>query len=75
MSDFVQVGREPPIATVLLDRPQQLNALSEELMAELVSALQELDADTDIHCIVVGGHPAESDLARLGQSTCCAEAG
>ena len=33
-----------PIATVLLNRPKQLNALSDELMGALVDALRELDA-------------------------------
>src|SRR3954454_19430904 len=31
------IEREEPIAVVLLNRPQQLNALSDELMTELVS--------------------------------------
>jgi enoyl-CoA hydratase/carnithine racemase len=30
---------------VLLNRPEQLNALSDELMAELVGTLEELDQD------------------------------
>ena len=55
MPEFTRLEREPPIATVLLDRPQQLNALSSELMAEVVAALQELDADPDVRCIVLGG--------------------
>ena len=38
-----------------LNRPERLNALSTELMAELVAALRELDADPAIRCIVVGG--------------------
>ena len=34
-----------PIAVVLLNRPEQLNALSDELMEELVATLIELDRD------------------------------
>ena len=41
---------------MLLNRPQQLNALSDELMDELVTALQGLDADDAVRCIVLGGN-------------------
>ena len=41
----VVVEREEPIAVVRLNRPEQLNALSEELMGELVDALEALDRD------------------------------
>jgi enoyl-CoA hydratase/carnithine racemase len=41
MSDAnVLVTRTPPIATVTFNRPKVLNALSPELIAELVAALQ-----------------------------------
>jgi enoyl-CoA hydratase len=51
----VLIEREQPIAVVRLNRPEQLNALSTELMRELVGALENLDADEAIHCIVVAG--------------------
>ena len=51
----IKVIREAPIATVQLDRPEVLNALSEELMDELVAALEQLDDDTDIRCIILTG--------------------
>ena len=49
------VTREAPIATVQLNRPEALNALSEELMDELVVALEALDNESDIRCIVLTG--------------------
>ena len=52
----VIVTREEPIAVVQLNRPDVLNALSEELMGELVTALEELDADPAIRCIVLTGN-------------------
>ena len=51
----VTVTREAPIAVVQLNRPEVLNALSEELMDELVRSLEELDDDAEIRCIVVTG--------------------
>src|SRR5258708_33593457 len=52
----VNVIREAPIATVQLDRPEVLNALSEELMDELVAALESLDGEADIRAIVLTGN-------------------
>ncbi|MDQ6859194.1 MAG: enoyl-CoA hydratase-related protein [Chloroflexota bacterium] len=51
----IKITREAPIATVQLDRPEVLNALSEELMDELVSSLETLDGEGDIRCIVLTG--------------------
>jgi enoyl-CoA hydratase len=70
---LVRVEREEPIAVVLLDRPQQLNALSDELMDELVSALRELDDDQAIRCIVLGGSErafaAGADIGELATAS------
>jgi len=52
---LIKIVREAPIATVQLDRPEVLNALSEELMDELVAALEALDDDAEIRCIVLTG--------------------
>ena len=58
---------------MLLNRPQQLNALSDELMAELVSELQRLDRDDAIRCIVLGGSErafaAGADIGELARSS------
>jgi enoyl-CoA hydratase len=51
----VKVMRDAPIAVVQLDRPEVLNALSEELMDELTSSLETLDGEPEIRCIVLTG--------------------
>jgi enoyl-CoA hydratase len=70
---LVLVEREEPIAVVLLNRPGQLNALSDELMDELVSELQRLDRDDAIRCIVLGGSErafaAGADIAELAATS------
>ena len=70
---LVVVERDDPIAVVLLNRPQQLNALSDELMDELVTQLQALDVDESIRCIVLGGSErafaAGADIGELAQSS------
>jgi enoyl-CoA hydratase len=54
-----------------MNRPAQLNALSDELMDALVSALQELDADPAVRAIVLGGgeraFAAGADIAQLAR--------
>jgi enoyl-CoA hydratase len=70
---LVLVERDEPIAVVLLNRPDALNALSDELMDELVTTLVELDRDGDIRCIVLGGSEkvfaAGADIAELARSS------
>jgi enoyl-CoA hydratase len=71
--DLVLVDRNDQIATVVLNRPQQLNALSDELMGALVDELDELDRDDAVCCIVLGGSDrafaAGADIAQLAQAT------
>jgi enoyl-CoA hydratase len=53
--ETITVERDARVATVTLDRPEALNALNSTLVAELVDALEELDADTGIGAIIVTG--------------------
>jgi enoyl-CoA hydratase len=43
------------VAVITLNRPKQLNALNDQLMDELGSALTGFDADTSIGCMVITG--------------------
>jgi len=58
---------------VLLNRPEALNALSDELMDALVAALQELDSDDEVRCLVLGGSErafaAGADIGELATAT------
>jgi enoyl-CoA hydratase len=70
---MVLIGREEPIAVVRLNRPEQRNALSNQLMNELVGALENLDADDAIRCIVLTGDEkafaAGADIKELSDET------
>ena len=70
---LVNVEREDTLAVVLLNRPKQLNALSDELMDELIAALTELDGDEAVRCIVLGGSErafaAGADIGELARSS------
>jgi enoyl-CoA hydratase len=67
------VERDGAVAVVLLNRPKQLNALSDELMEELVGRLVELDNDAAVRCIVLGGSErafaAGADIGQLAEAS------
>ena len=71
MPELVLVQRDDPIAVVLLNRPRQLNALSDELMDAVGSTLAEPDEDDAVRAIVLGGGEralaAGADVAQLAQ--------
>src|SRR5438105_276161 len=53
--EHVLVEVEPPIASITLNRPRILNALSPELIGELTEALTTLDADESVRAVVLTG--------------------
>ena len=66
MSAVLQASNEPVlvrndaggIATVTLNRPKQYNALSEELLTELQSALDSIERDSSVRVVVIAGNGA-----------------
>jgi enoyl-CoA hydratase len=52
---FILVERDGRVGIVTLNRPKELNALNNQLMSELSSALGEFDRDDEIRCIVITG--------------------
>ena len=73
MPELVLTGREGAVAVALLNRPEALNALSDELMEELVSKLQELDRNDGVRAIVLGGSErvfaAGADIGELARAS------
>jgi enoyl-CoA hydratase/carnithine racemase len=69
----VLIERDEPIAVVRLNRPEQLNALSNQLMSELVGALENLDDDDAVRCILLAGDDkafaSGADIAELSDGT------
>ncbi len=53
----ILVEIDAPIATLTLNRPKVLNALSPDLILELTTALSELDADGNVRAVVLTGGP------------------
>ena len=55
MNDLVLIEREKEIATVILNRPERMNALSKALWGRIGEVMLKLSADDDVRCIVIRG--------------------
>jgi enoyl-CoA hydratase len=67
-------GSVEGVALVTLDRAERLNALSAELMRQLLEALEALDRDPDCRCIVLAGagdraFAAGADITEMAEAT------
>ncbi|MDB5226593.1 MAG: crotonase/enoyl-CoA hydratase family protein [Bacteroidota bacterium] len=55
MEDLVLYRKEGRIARIILNRPEQLNAISEELPKQLSEKVAMANDDDEIHVIVLSG--------------------
>jgi enoyl-CoA hydratase/carnithine racemase len=51
----VRAERQGAVGIVTLDRPERRNALSPQVMEQLAAAVEQLDGDGEIRCIVIAG--------------------
>jgi enoyl-CoA hydratase len=69
----ILVEVEAPIATITLNRPKVLNALSPDLIREVNEALSELDGDQAVRAVVLTGGPkvfaAGADISDMADRT------
>ncbi len=69
----ILVSEEGPIALVQLNRPKVLNALNGALMTELADALEELDRNEAVRCMVLYGSDrafsAGADIDQMKSAT------
>ena len=65
--------KESGYAIVQFNRPQVLNALNMETMTELVAALEALDADDEVRCIILTGNEKAfavgADIKEMADAT------
>jgi enoyl-CoA hydratase len=71
---YIRVEREEPIAIATIDRAEKLNALNWALISELADALEALDRDDAIRCIVLTGagdraFAAGADIGEMSDKT------
>lgn len=74
MAHFLEVEpRGEGVWLVRLNRPEARNALSPELMEELATELERLDAEPEVRCIVIAGNDqvfaAGADIRALRERT------
>ena len=53
--DLILVARDGAVATVMLNRPDKLNALTKPMWQRLGEVMRELSADDSLRCIVLRG--------------------
>ena len=68
---YVRTERDGPVAWVLLDRPQVMNALSTELLEQLERSFDELDRDPSVRAVILAGASpvfcAGADIAEMAE--------
>jgi enoyl-CoA hydratase/carnithine racemase len=55
VAGLIRVEREGVIATITLNRPEKLNALTRSMWSDLGRAIETLSTDTQLRCIVMRG--------------------
>jgi enoyl-CoA hydratase/carnithine racemase len=55
MTDLILVERDGPIATVVLNRPEKLNAMTKPMWRRLGEVMNTLSADDELRCLVLRG--------------------
>ena len=53
--ETILIEKRSAVTLVTLNRPQALNALNSEVLAELIDAFSKYDADSSQHCLVLTG--------------------
>ncbi|MGZ6496996.1 MAG: enoyl-CoA hydratase-related protein, partial [Actinomycetota bacterium] len=70
--EFLTLGRDGPVATVMLNRPEKRNALSRALRAEIARVFGELAGDDSVSVVILTGAGsvfcAGFDLSEFDQS-------
>ncbi len=57
MDTFTQISLEKAdgIATITLNRPEKMNAFTRTMMAEIIAAMDDVDADDDVRAVIFTG--------------------
>jgi enoyl-CoA hydratase len=68
-SDLVQITHDGHVSTLVMNRPDKLNALSPEVLAALEAAIAEVDARSETRCVILTGagkaFVAGADIASM----------
>ena len=53
--DMIELTTDGAVATIKLDRPKALNALNSGMMGEMADALEKLEKNDAIGCVILTG--------------------
>jgi enoyl-CoA hydratase len=71
--EYILIRKEDGVGIVQFNRPQALNALNRELMAEAIAALESFDNDDEVGCLIVTGNErafaAGADIREMVRAT------
>ena len=71
--ETIAVDISDHIATIRLDRPDALNALSTELLSELSQALREIEGNDKVRCVIITGSEkafaAGADISEMADKS------
>jgi Enoyl-CoA hydratase/isomerase family. len=77
MEPIVLAKKEKKVAYLSMNRPEKLNALSPELVNDLISALKEAEQDPEVRVVVLSGEGssfcAGGDISAFGEFANAAE--
>ncbi len=73
MTELVQVTREGGVATVWLNRPERMNAMSLAMWDALAATMAEVNADPDLRCLLLRGRPRADGRVAFGAGADIAE--
>jgi enoyl-CoA hydratase len=71
--EHLLITKESGYALIQFNRPEVLNALNIKLMSELVDALEELDKDPEVRCVILTGNEkafaAGADIKEMADAS------
>lgn len=72
--ETILLNTEGHVATITINRPKALNALSTQVLTELNDALDEVNANIDVYCVIITGAGEKSfvagaDIAEMKDKT------
>lgn len=72
-AQYIIITKQDLYAIVQFNRPEVLNAINMKLMEELVDALELLDKDNDVRCIILTGNEkafaAGADITEMAEAS------
>ena len=63
MTEFIRAETRESVRILTVDRPEKLNALSSDVVAQLAAALAQAESDASLRCVVITGAGEKAFIA------------